>query len=342
MCPLVALAQKADISFNNSHIELTRQIKATEVYFNPNSGTNVTVVKYFLVYHSNQLGGVKSLKMLSTTPFQYVEFNPHYKLRFDWINNRFDTVVHSGQTLMLDSLYQAFALENTATLLPYQLLQKLTTIKLQGLNKKRSKQPISVSSNMGKMKVWTDTSGSQIQQIELTDFNYKISFEYFSHPDAEWFDRLFSTDSLSHYLETELRHKAQKKREVDSIHASINTKSLFKKYTLVNFWTMGCRGESETFAMLKIIRKKFDVNELDIINLSHDGNGSIQKLNKKYSKYFVTYQDTMFLSSYFGVSQFPSVLLIDKYGEVLYRKKGMNIKDLEACIKELEILLSDN
>ena len=95
-----------------------------------------------------------------------------------------------------------------------------------------------------------------------------------------------------------------------------------KKYQLLDFWFIGCKPCQKNFPQLQELQSKFS-NNLDVIALNPvDKESDIQKFKEKYKLNFGMQKDSLLLNVYYDVIAYPTTILINSKGEVLYKHVG--------------------
>ncbi|MDP2176721.1 MAG: TlpA disulfide reductase family protein [Bacteroidota bacterium] len=167
-----------------------------------------------------------------------------------------------------------------------------------------------------------------IDSIHIKTFKRKIDrvyFEYYKINDVEinaapYFYPL-SVENKSIY---NLRDNAVKKKLLTPTDSS--KIELFKtqteKYQLLDFWFIGCKPCQKNFPQLQELQSKFS-NNLDVIALNPiDKESDIKKFKEKYKFNFDMQTDSLSLKDYYDVTVFPTTILINSNGEVLYKHIG--------------------
>jgi thiol-disulfide isomerase/thioredoxin len=187
-------------------------------------------------------------------------------------------------------------------------------------------------------------SGLLIDSIHKKFSNTKIDrifFEYYKindvdHNPAPYFYPL-SVENKSQY---NLRDKTIKKRLLSQSDSSKieQFKTQTEKYQLLDFWFIGCKPCQKNFPQLQELQSKFS-NNLDVIALNPiDKESDIQKFKEKYKFNFGMQKDSLLLNVYYDVRAYPTTILINSKGEVLYKHVGYDPllyeKVKEIVIKE--------
>ncbi len=169
----------------------------------------------------------------------------------------------------------------------------------------------------------------------------RIFFEYYKINDvdlnpAPYFYPL-SVENKSRY---NLRDKTIKKKLLSQSDSSKieQFKTQTEKYQLLDFWFIGCKPCQKNFPQLQELQSKFS-NNLDVIALNPiDKESDIQKFEEKYKFNFGMQKDSLLLNVYYDVTAYPTTILINSKGEILYKHIGYDPllydKVKEIVIKE--------
>jgi peroxiredoxin len=114
--------------------------------------------------------------------------------------------------------------------------------------------------------------------------------------------------------------------------SKISLKDLKGKVVVLNFWFPQCQPCVMEMPELNTLVKKYKDDNVVFISVTFEKKETVQKFlsNRDFNYLHITDNKTI-LSDY-GVSTFPTHLLIDQNGEIILRKVGNFIKELDAKI----------
>ena len=102
-----------------------------------------------------------------------------------------------------------------------------------------------------------------------------------------------------------------------------SSESLRGKVIIMNFWFTGCGPCRQEFPYLNELTEMYSDKDVVFLGFALDDN--IELLNKFLAKYEFHYEiiaDAADIASLFGISMYPSSLVIDKKGQVATRFNG--------------------
>ena len=124
-----------------------------------------------------------------------------------------------------------------------------------------------------------------------------------------------------------------------------------KKYLLLDFWASWCVPCHEDFSFLKDLYNKYGKSGLEIIGVSADKNkvvwkkdiirSGIQKWRHMLSEDDSSNSIGKQINDRFSIQAYPTLLLIDKSGVMIYRTDGHNIEDLKKLGTLLHSVISN-
>jgi len=104
---------------------------------------------------------------------------------------------------------------------------------------------------------------------------------------------------------------------------------------LMDFWFIGCRPCHQAFPILEKLRKEYPDSVLKIIAFSpFDTKSEIHHFKTKMHVNFDMAYDSLHLNLYYQVQAYPTTILINEKGEVVYRHQGSN-GDLEMELRKI-------
>ena len=190
------------------------------------------------------------------------------------------------------------------------------------------------------------TSFLPVEVLRINDKNdesFKVSFsELTENPvkpsDSSWY---YSSYSKEYTLEKPENFELIKSGQLApdfslAMHGSDSHISLSQhrgKVILLEFWIVNCGFCIGAVPKLNAINQKYRDADLEVISVNvHDSEKLIDLFtNYNRPKYTILAGDDATAKS-FGVSSFPSFVLIDKSGKVVYAAAGLNEKELETSI----------
>lgn len=199
----------------------------------------------------------------------------------------------------------------------------------------------SLSHGFGK-DIYINKSTLLVDSIKRTSLNlsdtsyYTIAYKYLSDGimpvNPKRIDLVALFDSLSHIVKSK---PAPKTRPIDT--AAIE----FNNLTLLDFWFIGCGPCIVGFPKIQELRDSFSPEFLNIVALTpRDDPNNISYFKVKHGYTFDMKPDSSNITDYYGVTQFPTLILIDSNGNELQRVVGVNqqeFEDLKSKILELSI-----
>jgi thiol-disulfide isomerase/thioredoxin len=102
---------------------------------------------------------------------------------------------------------------------------------------------------------------------------------------------------------------------------SISLKSLKGKYVLLDFWATWCPPCMAEMPFIKEIRKNYPPEKLEIIGLSADIdlkplNAAVKRIGMNWPQF---YDRQKYMSKLYGINAFPTLILIDPEGKIIYK-----------------------
>ncbi len=118
----------------------------------------------------------------------------------------------------------------------------------------------------------------------------------------------------------------------------INLSSYRGRVVYLDFWASWCIPCKDSFPWMNEMQEKYKKNGLVIIAVNLDDDRQLAKrfLKKNPGKFTISYNQDGSVASKYGVEVMPSSYLIDKSGNLIYKKLGFKHKDkdkMEAAIK---------
>lgn len=166
-----------------------------------------------------------------------------------------------------------------------------------------------------------DIDGNRIQEIFLFDYILPKSTLYHLNPKSE---------AVRFFLQ-----RAENKLPI--VVDTTKIVHLSAKYRLLDFWYIGCVPCRAVFPVLEELRREYPDSVLEIISLNYlDDSAAIEKFrtNKNYS--FNMIKDAGNLYKYYDIQAFPTLLLFDSKGKIIFRHEGhddMLLNQIRSLIK---------
>ncbi len=176
------------------------------------------------------------------------------------------------------------------------------------------------------------TSGNFYPQI-FGDENFKAQAIVFrkTTPEEkkEFLQALTMTDPNANFVAGQMA-KDIEAYDIDGNKLSL--KDLKGKIVVLNFWFPQCQPCVMEMPELNALVKKYKNNDVVFISVTFDKKETVQKFlsNRDFNYRHIVDNETI-LSNY-KVSTFPTHILIDQKGEIIMRKVGNFIKELDAKI----------
>jgi len=121
----------------------------------------------------------------------------------------------------------------------------------------------------------------------------------------------------------------------------LNLNELKGKYVLLDFWATWCAPCMAEIPFIKEMRQKYPENKLAIIGISQDRDSqkmvdAVKRLDMNWLHYYdVNYE----FSKNYGVNNFPTLVLLDQQGTVIY-ESDLEKDDKETLPKALSIIVN--
>jgi thiol-disulfide isomerase/thioredoxin len=126
---------------------------------------------------------------------------------------------------------------------------------------------------------------------------------------------------------------------INDINGNRITLSSFKnkKYVLLDFWATWCVACIKEMPLLSSLREKY-TKELEIISIAYPTSISQAKdlIAKQKMNWINIYNDINLINSYGGMGAIPKLILIDKFGKIVYDNQKDNDGDLKILVALLE------
>jgi len=112
------------------------------------------------------------------------------------------------------------------------------------------------------------------------------------------------------------------------------SKSIKGKLILLDFWIKNCGPCMESFPVLKQLQAKYGSNKFELISINaYDKKQEVDFFYKREKpNYKMLYNGSAFAKS-LGIYAYPTVILIDAMGKVLYSSNGFDHAMIETLIK---------
>lgn len=119
----------------------------------------------------------------------------------------------------------------------------------------------------------------------------------------------------------------------------INLSSYRGRVVYLDFWASWCIPCKDSFPWMNEMQARYKKNGLVIVavNLDDDAKQAKRFLDKNPAKFTISYNQDGTVASKYGVEVMPSSYLIDKKGNIVYKKLGFKHKDkdkMEAALKK--------
>ncbi len=128
------------------------------------------------------------------------------------------------------------------------------------------------------------------------------------------------------------------KKAVADTQAILNATKDHPGFFLLDFWFIGCRPCHSGFPVIEKLRRDFPDSMLKIVAYNVcDKAEEIEYFKKKKRIGFDMEYDSLGLNSYFSVRAYPTTILLNHRGEILYRHEGLSDtldKDLLKILDE--------
>lgn len=116
---------------------------------------------------------------------------------------------------------------------------------------------------------------------------------------------------------------------------SVSLSQFRGKIIMLDFWIRSCGPCLASFPHLNKLRQKFGANTFELLSINtEDAKDDIARFHKKYKPQYKMLWEGEKLAEYYGVSAYPTIILLDKTGKVLYAEVGFDEKKIEKIIEE--------
>jgi thiol-disulfide isomerase/thioredoxin len=110
-----------------------------------------------------------------------------------------------------------------------------------------------------------------------------------------------------------------------------------KKYTLIDFWGTWCGPCIELTPKLKKLHQENE-SKLNMIGIARDKNSDlvknyVKKHNLAWTNAFIDFNDKESLIEKLQIQYYPTLLLLDASGKILYRGSSENLEEIKKIIK---------
>jgi thiol-disulfide isomerase/thioredoxin len=187
---------------------------------------------------------------------------------------------------------------------------------------------------------WLFRKGMIVNSLTPIDTLFKIYNTVF--PDS------LKNSIEGEFIESSLKSRNLKKRDLapnfnlqDVRGKDIKLPNYKGKYILLTFWASWCGPCIKEIPTLLKIKEKYPSDKLEIISINLDDDStSFSKAVQKYKMEWVHIFGDKKLRDVYGVMGIPEVFLINKSGEIIY-KRGQE-KDYDSKLPILNNLLVDS
>lgn len=98
-----------------------------------------------------------------------------------------------------------------------------------------------------------------------------------------------------------------------------------KQLSIIDFWFIGCQPCHKKFPLLERLRNEFKDTSLKIIAYSYaDNQSKIDMYKQKYNYHFEMKADTNLYNVKYQIKAFPTLLIFNDKGEIIYRSEGFD------------------
>ncbi len=116
---------------------------------------------------------------------------------------------------------------------------------------------------------------------------------------------------------------------------SVSLSQFRGKIIMLDFWIKSCGPCLASFPHLSKLQQKFGTDTFELLSInSEDAKEDMALFYKKYAPQFKMLWQGEKLAEYYGVSAYPTIILLDRTGKVLYTEVGFDEKKIEKIIEE--------
>lgn len=182
------------------------------------------------------------------------------------------------------------------------------------------------------------TNDAQLKDYQLTSFT-NINLNFGNHAELSWYYSTYLTDykpASEKQLILVRPNTTAHDWGLSSFDSSdsVRLSKLKGKVVLLEFWKKNCGYCIAAVLKLNAIVERYNGKKLQIIGInSHDTKKDINNFYKKNQPKFKTVYDTIGkVTTDYGVEAFPTMVLIDKKGIILYAG-SLDLKQLGSLLK---------
>lgn len=181
------------------------------------------------------------------------------------------------------------------------------------------------------------TNNAEPNDFMLTDFK-NISYDIPTPTELSWYYSSYLNDFKILNVKETVTIKAKTKAPIFNL-AYVNKKDSLKlsslkgNIVLLEFWIKNCGYCISAVPKLNSLITKFEKREFKVVGInSEDNNKDIELFYKKNTPVFKTVVGNSKINEAYGIDAFPTVVLIDKKGVVLY-SGNLDIENLQTLIE---------
>jgi thiol-disulfide isomerase/thioredoxin len=170
---------------------------------------------------------------------------------------------------------------------------------------------------------------------------FHLEFEYFNiNGEKRKHSPVFPIDTTNLYLEEaaiqlHIKQKARNHKR-DSLMQNFEPQKEFQALTLLDFWFIGCNPCFQSFKVMQKLRNDFSEDQLKVELYSFDAQDRIDIYKTKFKLDLNMLYDSPGYISKFDVKVYPTKILINAQGEILYRASGNSPSDYEKLKQLIE------